>query len=627
MAERTDLAGRPGDEITPEPAEQGASAMGPYGIGPDGMGPGGLGAEALPDAVPVADAAASSRWLRLGRWLLSLLRFDTTGLVFAAFFFCWSLTPSLLPRDWMYQGLIGGLNAVIGYGVGVVLGWAVHRWYLSKQSWWPLPKAWLWSIRGVLAVLGVAAIFSMLIASAGWQRELAVIMESEGTTTSGYIRTGLITVAVAALVLTIARVLRDLVRWVARGINRFTKVPQPVATTFGAAIVAVLFVMLVNGVLVQVAFNITNQIFSNFNDTTAEGIEQPTAPERSGSPDSLVPWSTLGYEGRNFVARGWDAEALAERTGAPSTEPVRAYVGLESAPTAEERMDLLVAELKRTGAFEREALILVPSTGTGWVNPTAAQAVELLYGGDTAIVAAQYSYQPSAISFLADRPAAAAAGKMLVERVQGEWAKLPEADRPKLYVYGESLGTQSGEGAFDSLAEIRDEVDGVLWVGPPNSNRLWGELVKRRDPGSRMVLPTYADGLVVRFANDAGDIPTDAEMTGEWLKPRVLYIQHPSDPVVWWTTKLLFQRPAWLSEAPGHDRLPSMRWFPIVTFWQVSADLGNAAGVSNGHGHNYGTQVLDGWVAVAAPDGWTAEDTARTRVLLKQAMETQGPEK
>ncbi|WP_024794234.1 alpha/beta hydrolase [Tomitella biformata] len=578
-----------------------------------------------PPALPDAEVlGARPRWRRAGRWLLGLLRFDTTGLVFAAFFFCWSLTPSLLPRDWMFQGLIGGLNAAIGYGFGVVVGWAVNRWILARQSWWPLPQGWLVAIRLVLAVLGVITVLSMLIASAGWQRELAVIMESEGTTTTGYIRTGLVTLLVAAVVLTIARVLRDLVRWVAQGINRFTKVPQPVATTFGAAIVAVLFVMLVNGVLVQVAFNITNRIFSNFNDTTAEGIEQPTASERSGSPASLAEWDTLGYEGRNFVARGWDAEDLATRTGAPAKEPVRAYVGLESAPTAEERMDLLMAELKRTGAFERAALILVPSTGTGWVNPTAAQAVELLYGGDTAIVAAQYSYQPSAISFLADRPAAAAAGKMLVERVQGEWARLPEATRPKLFVYGESLGTQSGEGAFDSLAEIRDEVDGVLWVGPPNSNRLWGELVKRRDPGSPMVRPQYSDGLVVRFANNGENIDPNV---GEWLEPRVLYLQHASDPVVWWSTKLLFQRPDWLREAPGQDRLPSMRWFPIVTFWQVSADLGNAAGVTDGHGHNYGTQVLDGWAAVAAPDGWTSADTERTRVLLRTAMETQGPEK
>jgi uncharacterized membrane protein len=46
-----------------------------------------------------------------------------------------------------------------------------------------------------------------------------------------------------------------------------------------------------------------------------------------------------------------------------------------------------------------------------------------------------------------------------------------------------------------------------------------------------------------------------------------------------------------------------MSWYPIVTFWQVTADLTNAQSVPDGHGHNYGGLMLDGWVAVAAPDG------------------------
>jgi uncharacterized membrane protein len=70
-----------------------------------------------------------------------------------------------------------------------------------------------------------------------------------------------------------------------------------------------------------------------------------------------------------------------------------------------------------------------------------------------------------------------------------------------------------------------------------------------------------------------------------------------------------------------------MRWFPIVTFWQVAADLTNAAGVPDGHGHNYGTLVLDGWVAIAAPEGWTEEDTARARGVMEQYAGRDGPEK
>ena len=47
----------------------------------------------------------------------------------------------------------------------------------------------------------------------------------------------------------------------------------------------------------------------------------------------------------------------------------------------------------------------------------------------------------------------------------------------------------------------------------------------------------------------------------------------------------------------------------------------------NGHGHNYGTEVLDGWVAVTQPEGWTSTDTERVRFALEALAGTQGPEK
>ena len=66
-------------------------------------------------------------------------------------------------------------------------------------------------------------------------------------------------------------------------------------------------------------------------------------------------------------------------------------------------MDVLVRELDRTGAFDRKVLVIIPTTGTGWINPVAARALELMYNGDTALVGSQYSYLPSWISFLGDR--------------------------------------------------------------------------------------------------------------------------------------------------------------------------------------------------------------------------------
>ena len=39
----------------------------------------------------------------------------------------------------------------------------------------------------------------------------------------------------------------------------------------------------------------------------------------------------------------------------------------------------------------------------------------------------------------------------------------------------------------------------------------------------------------------------------------ILYLQHASDPVVWWSPDLIVSRPDWLSEPPGPDRLPLIK--------------------------------------------------------------------
>jgi hypothetical protein len=36
--------------------------------------------------------------------------------------------------------------------------------------------------------------------------------------------------------------------------------------------------------------------------------------------------------------------------------------------------------------------------------------------------------------------------------------------------------------------------------------------------------------------------------------------------------------------------------------------------------------VLDGWAAVAPPDGWTPDDTERIRISLEKTESVDGPE-
>jgi uncharacterized membrane protein len=326
-----------------------------------------------------------------------------------------------------------------------------------------------------------------------------------------------------------------------------------------------------------------------------------------------VPWNDLGLQGRNFVGTGPTPAELEAFSGRPAHEPVRAYVGLASSDDVGQRAALAVRELQRAGGFDRPVLVVATTTGTGWVDPAASDSLEYEFNGDTAMVAMQYSYLPSWMSFLVDQVKARDAGRALFDAVYGTWAKLPPGARPKLYVFGESLGTFGGEAAFSGLADIQNRTDGVLWAGPPNFNDLWRGIVADREPGSPEWLPVVDQGRTVRFADQASDL---AKPPGPWGQPRLVYLQNASDPIVWWSPNLIFGHPDWLRGQRGPDVSQDMVWLPFVTFWQVTADMAFAVNVPDGHGHSYRADYVNGWADVAQPPGWTAADTQRLRPLV-----------
>jgi uncharacterized membrane protein len=120
----------------------------------------------------------------------------------------------------------------------------------------------------------------------------------------------------------------------------------------------------------------------------------------------------------------------------------------------------------------------------------------------------------------------------------------------------------------------------------------------------------------VRFASQATDLTSPGT---PWDVPRVVYLQHASDPIVWWSPDLLFQKPDWLKEKRGPDVLSSTRWIPVITFLQASADMAVADGVPPGHGHRYGTTVAAAWVDILQPPGWTVQQTTRLEQTLDAA--------
>ena len=524
------------------------------------------------------------------------------AIIFAAL----SFTPSLLPRGGVIQGVICGITAAIGYGLAV---WAASIWRAFADRDPRQPRRWAWRTFFISAVVLFAVAFGL---GQYWQYEIRKLMGVTEYNIPLAVASPFIAALFFCLFLLIGRGLRGLYRWVAKLLSRW--IGARAARGVGWVLVVGLTYLVVSGLLLQGFVNLMNAAYGTRDTKTAEGIHQPTTSLRSGGPGSLIPWDTLGWQGRNFIGKGPSTADIEKFTGHPATEPIRIYAGLASAKSAEAQAALAVKDLQRAGGFQRKYLAVVTTTGSGWVDPALVDSFEYLTGGDCATVAIQYSYLPSWISYLVDQAKALAAGRALFDAVYGVWAKMPAGDRPKLYVAGESLGSFGGEAAFTGENDLANRTNGALFAGPPNFNTLFRQFSDNRDPGSPEVEPTYQDGRIVRFTNDASTgIPPEGQ---PWDGTRVLYLMHPSDPIVWWSPHLIFSQPDWISEPPGRDVLKTMFWMPFITFWQVTADLPFATGVPGGHGHTYSGEYVDGWNAVLRPTGITSQDLADLRPII-----------
>ena len=255
--------------------------------------------------------------------------------------------------------------------------------------------------------------------------------------------------------------------------------------------------------------------------------------------------------------------------------------------------------------FDRAVVGVVTPTGTGWVDRNVTDSLEYMYGGDTALVSMQYSYLPSWLSFLVDRSKVSESATALIGAAHARWATMPAATRPRLLLFGESLGSLGTENAFGDPASLSAGADGTLLVGPPFANPIRRDLVAARAPGSPIWDPAFPGGTV-GFSQQPAD---QRSRTG--ARPAVVYLQNSSDPIVWWSPELLFRRPEWLDDPRGPDVSPDMHWYPLVTFWQTAVDQVFAINVPAGHGHVYGSGVVDGWAALAPPRDWTTADTLR----------------
>lgn len=546
---------------------------------------------------PEPQPIRSTWWIR---------HYTFTGTAMGLVFVWFSMTPSLLPRGPLFQGLVSGICGAFGYGLGVFAVWLVR--YMRSHNSSPPPPRWAWP---PLIAVGAVGMVGMAVQFHVWQDDVRDLMGVEHLRWYDYPLAAALSLVVLFTLVEIGQFIRWLFRFLLGQVDRIA--PFRVSAAIVVVLLVVLTITLLNGVVLKFAMNSMNSTFAAVNNEMNPDSAPPKTPLRSGGPGSLVSWESLGHQGRIFVHSGPSIADLTAFNGTPAVEPIRTYAGLNSADGIMATAELAARELARTGGLRRAVVAVATSTGTGWINEAEASALEYMYNGDTAIVSMQYSFLPSWLSFLVDKENARHAGEALFEAVDKLIRQLPESQRPKLVVFGESLGSFGGEAPFMNLNNILARTDGALFSGPTFNNTVWNSLTANRDAGSPQWLPIYDDGRNVRFVARARDLQRP---DAPWGRPRVVYLQHASDPIAWWTPRLLFREPDWLREQRGYDVLPQTRWIPVVTFVQVSADMAVATHVPDGHGHRYVATVADGWAAVLSPPGWTQQKTERLQPLL-----------
>ena len=160
-----------------------------------------------------------------------------------------------------------------------------------------------------------------------------------------------------------------------------------------------------------------------------------------------------------------------------ATAPVRAFVGVGSAATPAERADLALRELEALGGLDRPLIVFYTPTGTGYVNYVALETVEHLTGGKCAQIALQYSLRPSPMS-LGQVGVGKEQNQAFLSALKARLDTRPKSKRPRVVVFGESLGAQTGADTLFQGHHEMDEygIDRALFIGMPASTpapRAW----------------------------------------------------------------------------------------------------------------------------------------------------------
>ena len=526
------------------------------------------------------------------------------GLVLAGLFFLAALTPSLLPRDPVMQGVLAGVLAAIGHEIGMAVMW------LWRFMGLPRPRLGGWG----LLVAGLAALASAgygLARAADWQnatRRMMDLAPVDGVYPLTIAATGF---AVALGLFALARLFGLAARRVGAALARI--VPPRVGVVIAVALVGWLFWALIDGVVLRRALALADASFAAADALMDPDIPAPTDPAVTGSAESGVDWDEMGRWGRSFIARAPTAAEIAAFTGPGAMDPIRVYVGRRAADTPEDRARIALDELIRVGGFDRAALVVSVPVGTGWMDPGAHDTLDFMLGGDVATVLVQYSYLTSVLSLMVAPEAGVEQARALFDTIYDHWTTLPRDARPRLYVHGLSQGAYNTQIALPLLDILADPIDGAMWAGSPFLSPLWQHVRTNRRADSPDWRPRFGNGSLVRVANQQGGLD---QADAPWGPMRLVFLHYGTDAIVSFTFESALRRPGWMTPPRAFDVAPEFHWFPVVTMFQLALDMAISLQVP-GYGHFYiAPDYIDAWAAVVDPEGWSPDRAAALKAIF-----------
>ncbi len=546
-----------------------------------------------------------------------------------------AISPSLLPHSWWAVAANVAICQGVGHAAGNLVNQTVARGVRSSGivrdprvgRWSNTALHWGMSIVTTATFIQSARRHAKQIAMVGGDDEFKVSESLIGITvgTLGY-----------GAILATGEALQSVIDTAAELLGK----RLPPVTSWPLAVLAAggLFTLFTDRLVIRSFLSRAYKQAEELDREFMQGADRPAEPERSGSVHSEESWATMGRQGRAVVAGGPRRRDIELVMRDRAEEPIRVFIGLDDARSYEDMVAAALREMDRTNAWSRRHIAVMSAAGTGWINDFLTSGFEFIGRGDTAIVAMQYSYLPSAYSYLADRDSPVRSSRLLIEAIRGRLREMPESGRPMLYVAGESLGAYGVTDAFDTVEEFLDGIAGGVFTGVPGFARSHTELTINRDPGSPQRLPIVDGGRHIRFAAHPSHIDHDFEgkpYASEWEAPRAVFAQHASDPVVWWDWKLIFRVPDWLNE-PGSRGVPApreqhldvphtLRWAPFITFWQVGMDQLASKGFPSPHGHNYHDETVAYWSAVMCSEDSTERIGDIARWIHRDATKLRRP--